>query len=251
LEIDGKMVSFHATAMFISSPFLKMIILVVVAGLASTLQGLAVTAADYRSTKIQGWTVWLEKSLDTHPRKEQALKLISTKLAQVKKVIPDTALPALKKVPIWLSRNAAPGAAYHPSADWLAANGRVVEMERSIELANIDDFIDWSVAQPMMLLHELSHAWHHQIVSLSYDNPRIKKAYDAAVAAGIYESVDYYNGQKLRAYALNNPMEYFAECSEAYFGKNDFEPFNRAELKTFDPEGWSMVRKMWAISVTP
>lgn len=237
--------------MLISSPFPKMLLLVAVAGFASAVRGQALTAADYQSTKIQGWTVWVEKSLDTHPRKEQALKLISSKLAKVKNVIPATALPALKKVPIWLSRNAARGAAYHPSADWLAANGRVVEMERSIELANIDDFIDWSVAQPMLLLHELSHAWHHQFVSLSYDNPRIKKTYAAAVAAGIYESVDYYNGQKLRAYALNDPMEFFAECSEAYFGNNDFEPFNRAQLKTFDPEAWSMVRKMWAISVTP
>ena len=229
----------------------KMMLLAAVAGLASAVRAEPLTAADYQSTKIQGWTVWVEKSLDTHPRKEQALKLISTKLAIVKKVVPATALPALKKVPIWLSRNTAPGAAYHPSADWLAANGRVVEMERSIELANIDDFIDWSVGQPMMLLHELSHAWHHQVVSLGYDNPRTKRTYDAAVASGIYESVDYYNGQKLRAYALNNAMEYFAECSEAYFGKNDFEPFNRAELRNFDPEGWRMVRKLWAIPLTP
>lgn len=237
--------------MLLFSRFPKMILLAAVVGLASAVRAEPLTAADYQSTKIQGWTVWVEKSLDTHPRKEQALKLISAKLAVVKKVVPATALPALKKVPIWLSRDTAPGAAYHPSAAWLAANGRVVEMERSIELANIDDFIDWSVGQPMMLLHELSHAWHHQVVSLSYDNPRIKKTYDAAVASGIYESVDYYNGQKLRAYALNNAMEYFAECSEAYFGKNDFEPFNRAELRNFDPEGWRMVRKMWSIPVPP
>jgi hypothetical protein len=235
--------------MFVTTHFPNIMLLAVVAALATAVRAEPLTAADYQSTKIQGWTVWVEKSLNSHPRKQQALKLISTKLATVKKVIPASALPALKKVPIWLSRNTAPGAAYHPSADWLAANGRVVEMERSIELANIDDFIDWSVAQPMLLLHELSHAWHHQFVSLSYDNPRIKKTYDAAVASGIYESVDYYNGQKLRAYALNNPMEYFAECSEAYFGKNDFEPFNRAELKAFDPEAWRMVRKLWAIPV--
>ncbi|MEO5915890.1 MAG: hypothetical protein ABIS50_16765 [Luteolibacter sp.] len=244
-DIAGKS---RATREVTASCIFVMFLLAAFAGLSSSAQAGTLTATDYEATTIEGWTVWIEKSLDTHPRKASALKLLSTKLAKIETVVPPAALPKLKKVPIWLSRDVAHGAAYHPSAGWLKANRRVIEMEHSIEIANIDDFIDWSVAQPEMLLHELAHAWHHQVLNKGYDNPVIKKTYDAAVASGTYESVHYYDGQMRRAYALNNQMEYFAECTEAYFGKNDFEPFNRDQLKTFDPEAYRMIRKMWGVA---
>ena len=205
-------------------------------------------ASDYGSQRIEGWTVRVEKSLETHPRKEEALKLLKAKLRVVKNAVPPSALPKLRKVPIWLSRNSARGAAYHPSAVWLRDNGRVPEMERSIEIQNIDDFIDWSAAQPMMILHELAHAWHHQVAKDAYENADIKKAYDAAVLSGKYEEVRYYDGRIQRHYALTNQMEYFAECSEAYFGKNDFQPFKRKSLNAFDPQGYRMVRKLWGVA---
>ena len=204
-------------------------------------------ASDYEVRRIEGWKVRVEKSLVNHPRRAVALKMIREKLARVKTLVPASALPKLRKVPIWLSRNSDRGAAYHPSADWLVANGRVVEMERSIEIQNIDDFIDWSGHQPMLLLHELAHAWHHQVAVLSYENPVIQKAYDAAVLSGKYELVDYHDGQRLRHYALTNRMEYFAECTEAYFGRNDFHPFKRKQLKSFDPGGFRMVEHVWRV----
>lgn len=45
-----------------------------------------------------------------------------------------------------------------------------------------------------------------------------------------------------------NEKEYFAELTEAYFGKNDFYPFTRAELKTHDPKGYRMIEAVWKIS---
>ena len=49
----------------------------------------------------------------------------------------------------------------------------------------------------------------------------------------------------MRHYALNNDEEYFAETTEAYFGKNDFFPFERAELKEFDPTGYALMEEVW------
>ncbi len=43
-------------------------------------------------------------------------------------------------------------------------------------------------------------------------------------------------------------MESFAECSEAYFGKNDLQLFDREELKAFDPVGYEMVEKVWGVA---
>ena len=48
-----------------------------------------------------------------------------------------------------------------------------------------------------------------------------------------------------RAYALVNPMEYFAETSEAFFSRNDFFPFIRSELKQQDPEMEALLGKLW------
>lgn len=206
------------------------------------------SASDYGTRRIEGWTVRVEKSLDDHPRKAEAIQLLKTKLQGIAGVVPPPALPKLRKVTLWLSRNSARGAAYHPSADWLKANGRVVEMERCIEIQNIDDFIDWSDEQPMMMLHELAHAWHHQVAEGSYENPVIRDAFEAAEASGKYEAVRYYDGQIRRHYALTNRMEYFAECTEAYFGKNDFQPFKRKALKSFDLQGYRMVRSVWGIT---
>ncbi len=212
-------------------------------------EGKRLSADDYQPRGIEGWTVHVEKSLEDHPRREEALELLERKFAEIAALVPAAALPELRKVPFWLSRNTAPGACYHPSAEWLEKNGRVVEMARSIEIQNIDHFLDWSaVTQPMIVLHELAHAWHHRVLPDGYGNPEIREAYEAAAASGKYDEVLHADGRKTRHYALTNPMEYFAECSEAYFGRNDFQPFDRAELKTFDPDGYRLVEKMWGIA---
>jgi dipeptidyl-peptidase-4 len=219
-----------------------------IALVSHTVQAAPLTAADYQSRTIQGWTVFVEKSLDTHPRKAQALELLDKKLAEVTTLVPAAALPKLKVVPIWMSRNVAPGACYHPSVDWLKQNGRVVEMARSIEFQNVDHFLDWSAGQPLMVLHELAHAWQDREAPQGYGNEVVERAFEAAKASGKYEKVRYVGGGEKKHYALTNPMEYFAECSEAYFGKNDFQPFDRAELKAFDPGGFEMVEKVWGIA---
>jgi hypothetical protein len=44
-------------------------------------------------------------------------------------------------------------------------------------------------------------------------------------------------------------MEFFAESTEAYFGRNDFQPFDRDELKAFDRSAYRMVEKAWGVPV--
>ena len=55
------------------------------------------------------------------------------------------------------------------------------------------------------------------------------------------------NGSTKRAYALNNDKEYFAECSEAFFGTNDFYPFVRSELKEHDSTMHALLRRLWEL----
>ena len=65
------------------------------------------------------------------------------------------------------------------------------------------------------------------------------------LAAVFVLSVDHANGTMQRAYALTNEKEYFAELTEAYYGFNDFYPFNREQLQAFDPAGYLLVEQAW------
>jgi hypothetical protein len=44
---------------------------------------------------------------------------------------------------------------------------------------------------------------------------------------------------------MTNAQEYFAEGTESYFGRNDFYPFNRKELKEADPELFGIMQDVW------
>ena len=96
-----------------------------------------------------------------------------------------------------------------------------------------------------MVLHELAHAYHHQV--LSYENPEVRACYDQAVASKSYEVVLHHDGRKVRAYALTDDQEYFAESTEAFFSRNDFFPFTRAQLKQHDPEMEQLLARLWGV----
>ena len=103
---------------------------------------------------------------------------------------------------------------------------------------------------PNFALHELAHAYHNRVIVGSFDNAEIKTAYEHAKASGKYDKVERWHGNGKpntfeRAYAMTNPMEYFAENTEAFFGRNDFFPFTREQLKQADPEMFALLAKLW------
>jgi hypothetical protein len=66
-----------------------------------------------------------------------------------------------------------------------------------------------------------------------------------ALASGLYDSVERNDGSRESAYALKSHREFFAELSEAYFGRNDYFPFTRQQLRTFDPESFKVIAEAW------
>ena len=106
---------------------------------------------------------------------------------------------------------------------------------------------------PVVVLHELAHAYHDKVVPGGYQNRDILGAYQKARASGSYDAVKRWTGEKfvdkpVKAYAMNNQMEYFAESTESYFDRNDFEPFDRTELQAKDPAMLKVVEKAWGIA---
>lgn len=180
-----------------------------------------------------------------------ALDLIESKLTEITQFnIDQEILDSLKAVPIFVDWNTTTGAAvYHPSEAWLRANGYAPEKARCVEISNITNFINWTNQnQPYMVLHELAHAYHHRV--LNFNSAIITDAYNHVVANNLYTNVSYHAGggnysTQAQAYALNNEKEYFAEITEAYFGLNDYFPFDYDDLSAYDSTGFNATLSIW------
>ncbi|MDF1657524.1 MAG: hypothetical protein P1U58_07920 [Verrucomicrobiales bacterium] len=205
----------------------------------------------HAKVKMQGWTIHVNLELWKTEKEAttRMAELLDGQLQRVVQSVPPHALVRLRRIQIWVNppyQGIQPKAEYHPGADWLRENGRDPAMAKGIEFTNVKIFPFENRRMPYVLLHELCHAYHDQV--LGFDQKEIIAAYEMAKQAGGYEEVQRFDGKKTvtgRAYALENHREYFAEITEAYFGKNDFFPFNREELLSHDPEGFRVVKVMW------
>ena len=201
----------------------------------------------YATTRVAGWTVRVNRELLTTQSElgSNALTLLEAKLREITNAVPTRACEALKHIPIWLGANDghAPCAEYHPSKQWLAEHGYNPDKAKCVEIGNARKFIDWSRTQPSMILHELAHGYHDQV--LGFRDQRIRVAYLHAKTNGLYDLVRRNNGKRERAYALTDDHEYFAEATEAFFGTNDFYPFTRDELKEHDPDMYWLLDAIW------
>ena len=189
---------------------------------------------------------------------QSAMNLLKKNLTEINQLLPEAALKVMKKNPIWLEKNLTDGAAwYHPNKDWLAQQGYMTEKWHCVELCNYVHYVSWTNQnQPYMVLHELCHLYHDQGLAGGFENKDVKNAYNHAMSTGLYvntayrldkntliEHYDDYYHQKV--YATNDCMEYFSEICEAYWGENDYFPFNYEDLKSYDPTGFALMEKVW------
>jgi hypothetical protein len=205
----------------------------------------------YREQNIQGWRVLVnEKLLAETNLCERTLKLLDAQLAQIVRFVPAGPVRRLREIPFWVERSSRqfPCMCFHESSDWLRSHGVNPDKTDGVELANPENFLVWTKDQPWMALHELAHGYHHRY--LGDDHAGIKHRYEHAKASGKYDSVLRANGNHERHYALTNEKEYFAECTEAFFGTNDFYPFVRAELKEQDPVMCALLARVWELPET-
>jgi hypothetical protein len=204
----------------------------------------------YETRRLEGWKLLINKQLlaDEHRElREKTLRVLGDQLFQITRVVPAEALAKLRKIAIWVELNERhhPCMCYHPDAGWLRKHDMNPDKARCVELANARNFNSWTLQQPWMVLHELAHGYHDQV--LGFDNADVQACFDAAVSAKLYDAVLNGRGRKVRHYALNNAKEYFAEMTEAYFGTNDFYPFVRAELQHVDPRMYDLLEKVWEV----
>lgn len=207
-------------------------------------------ATSHTARQIEGWTVQVDDRLldpANSPIAERAIRLLSNRLFDVTLAVPSNTLKRLQRVPIWLdlTHGALRQAQYHPSSEWLKEHGYSANLARSVHIPDAQEYasINHQRVQPWSILHELAHAYHHQVYG--FDDKEISEAWKLFKAEEKHERVLHIGGKQTRHYGVTDPQEFFAEMSEAYFGTNDFFPFNRAELQQAYPEIFRLLQKLW------
>lgn len=201
-------------------------------------------------------TVQVEKQLmaDEPEIAKKALARLDEKLAEAFKAVPKPAQPDLRKLRFFLMygtkakdggrnngleyfRKNSPKFHKHLDPKW--ENCIVIYCAENY--VQITDF--WALKA---LVHEFAHA--HQLEHGPEEIPIIRQAWENATKLGLYRKVKDNEGKEIeKAYASVNHLEYFAELSCMYFVGCNYQPFNRKELKEYDPTGYAMVQKMWGV----
>ena len=199
---------------------------------------------------IEGWNVRVDDRLlkgDGAALGERALKLLTARLVAITIVVPEKALAKLRAITIELDLDYGDLriAQYHPSAGWLKEHGYSEALAKCVHIPGAEEFLSpfENHRMPWVVLHELSHAYHDQV--LGFDEPRVVAVWEKFCASGKYASVLTSPGQMREHYGINNPKEFFAEMTESYFGSNDFYPFVTGELKQAEPETFALMAEIW------
>jgi len=209
-------------------------------------QGEITVKEAYLHRDIHGWAVLVNPRLSEDPELERrTLELLSDHLYRITRSVPPPALEELQTIEIWVEHETpwTKCMCYHVSRDWLSEHGYNPDKAGTVEVGNAVAFLEWTHAQPWMVLHELAHAYHFQV--LGPDHPGVNAAWQSRVQSGEFDDVLHVSGERRRHYALTDDKEYFAETTEAYFGTNDFHPFVQAELREVDPGGYALMKSTW------
>lgn len=211
----------------------------------------------YRCIKAQGHLIWFNKEfLAQRPQLlNETIGAVIADLKHMNSLFPAPARKAVKPTAIWLELETEPfgtvsgkGAVYHPSERWLIEHDKMPEMAKGVQICSARNFLQVRNEKAgMTIVHEMAHAYYH---ILEKDRPDVKAAYEVAKRKGLYDQIGYMGsenttGQLYKAYAMTNAHEYFAELSEAYFGCNDYFPYNRQQLAEHDPLGYSVIHRIW------
>jgi hypothetical protein len=216
-----------------------------------------VAVQGFYTLEHEGFKFKIREEVYETPAAQSAISHLKEDLSEINKIIPESALKVMKKNPIWLEKDLTDGAAwYHNNRDWLAEQSEkdsryMTAKWHCVELCNYVHYVSWSDQnQPYMVLHELCHLYHDQALAGGFENPDVKAAYNHAKSSGMYKNKPYRLDSKTVynidvAYAMNDQMEYFSEICEAYWGENDYYPFNYEDLKEYDTQGFALMEKVW------
>jgi len=133
---------------------------------------------------IEGWTVYVDPALLAGEHAEEgakALTMLANNLQRISILLPEDRLKQMQTVEIWIEQDhpLLKSMQYHPGKDWLVEHGHDPRLAKKVHITQARELYSRSqmMKHPMVVLHELAHAYHDQI--LGFDDPRIIAAYES------------------------------------------------------------------------
>jgi hypothetical protein len=148
------------------------------------------------------------------------------------------------------------GSGFHHTANWLRTNGFDAEREGVVEIYNATDFLTNKPVFPMVLVHELTHRL--QYLAEGADSAIVtkmievhKRAIDSGKGAQVAHILAPPGELKAAPWMKAPWREYIAERAEAFFGRDQYYPFTRDDLISYDREACDVVADLWATKCAP
>ena len=188
-------------------------------------------ADEYKHMRMADWKVLVAERASND---KAALGKLESTLKELNGIFPPRFLPVLHRVPIQLEgqkqEHGTRVTGYYQPSPMVIANG----VARPTGPGKVHLMSDSDCGNKILLVHELSHA--AQNLTVGYDNPRIKKAYQAVVEKKLYPTTPY---------LMTNDKEFFAEMSVVYLWRLHYFPHDRATLKKHDPATFKVMEDFW------
>lgn len=198
----------------------------------------------YTIMNIAGWKVHVNKALlpgGTHAELgTKAIERLRGDMVLVKHWVADEPLAKLMQVGIWLELDTTNGPHgrtptfhYHPFLGWLKKMDFHPGKHKCVEYSRAASLVGNRRGRgtAIILLHELAHAYHDQV--LSFNDPDILAAHKRAREGGKYPKNDWV----VRA----DHKEFFAGVTTRYFGTKR----EREALVERDPILLKKLQKIW------
>lgn len=213
-------------------------------------------AREYETVPVRTWTVLVEKQLMQQDRAlaDQALDRLRQQLDELMQLFPQQAQARFSQLKLFLMfGERSHGGGRDNGLEYFQRDAPRHDpnldprMASSILIYSADNYVWLPRRRALMALaHEFAHAY--QLEQWPEDEPQIYDTWEHAVQQKLYRHVQDEEGKTLdQGYAAVNQLEYFAELSMVYFVGGYYTPFTRAELKSYDPPGYDLVRKMWKV----
>jgi len=210
--------------------------------------------AEFTAVRIAGFTGLLSPAFQADAELQgRALWRLEEQLGAAVSALPPAQRERLRSVRIWVDPGpqAQEGATFAPTAWYISRRAAGIpgfpyrNQAGSIVVSNLTAFIR-DHGRYNVMLHELAHAYDDR--ELGFSHPGVLAAFESARQSQRYASIHNDAGtMAAESYANARAAEYFAELTVAYFASRPTTPHNRAELRTFDPQGYRAIRSAWGL----
>jgi len=211
----------------------------------------------YEAIRVRQWSVLVERQLMAEDANlaKRALARLDKQLGELLVAFPKSAHARLQSLTLFLMHGEkARGGGRDNGLEYFQKDAPQhhkhldPRMGSSILIYSAANYVWLSEPRALKALaHEFAHAQH--LEQWPETHPEIYDAWQRAMRRRLYRNVRDETGNLVtEGYAAVNQLEYFAELSMVYFVGGNHHPLDRSQLRAYDPDGYSMVEKLWEVN---